>query len=279
MEGYKLKRIVFLVLLLTVVSFSFVSAESIKKLNYQDNVFDLVSKINLPYNDTFTLQIEITRKCGLKEATPEDNDFAINIEFKPTNKERTEIVQPLSSKFYYKKTADENSYTASFATTTASRNGYFGTGTYLVYGDDEEGYGVVEHHEPYSMGPSFAFYYRPSTEYAYYHPSKIDNDHTPEGMRARIMARKAEKEAILSSGNKPPTILRGPKSENLIFGEVLINAAETGKGVEISIPYVKDKSNVNEIKYLTVVLSPEILAEWNSIFKFEPEEARGNLPF
>lgn len=105
---------------------------------------------------------------------------------------------------------------------------------------------------------------------------------TPTARKAaEIAARKAEKQRVLEevySTNKPPIFPNEPKDKNIVFGEMLMSAAAEGSGMEISIPYAKDKSNVTEVKYLTVILSPEILTEWNEVFRFNPEEERKKLP-
>ncbi len=70
------------------------AAAPVKKLDYGQGKIVFQSVISKPYNENFSIYMVLSREFEMKYPRTSDNDFQINIEFKPTDKTRTEIVQP-----------------------------------------------------------------------------------------------------------------------------------------------------------------------------------------
>jgi hypothetical protein len=136
-----------------------------------------------------------------------------------------EEIQFTSDKFSYLVSGDPVPRAGNFTEQYDGMKLFKGTGRYSVYGDNESGYEVLEHHDKWYKSPSFVIE----------HPRSM-------------------------------SILNKKLTES--FCKDLFKSIITGTEMVIQVPYVNNKYDIKEQKYITFGISKETLAEWKEVAGF-----------
>lgn len=222
--------LLFVLIILSSLSMSTVSAEIITRNHYQKGI-EKISQRSSPYNDQFIINstfkgkyIAWVNQDGQKGIST-DPYIYLEIFLKPTGEGKPDEMQITSDKFVYQIEGEANPKYGAFSEQSDGMGRTKGTGEYSIYGNNESGYGVQQHYTQWYMGPIF----------------RLENPY-------------------------PQQILQ--KKLAISFSADLFQSIKAGTEITIQIPYANNKHNITEQKYITFMITKETLAEWKEVSGF-----------